>query len=308
MQDRTPKQKTDWESWVGIAARLGLAIAGLAALVVGLRSAWLSESGSAALLVGAVFIVLALVFTRDLERLFLRFRDTSVEYQRTSPAQVESLERIAISLEAAVGPVLGEPADSAAQLMSLQQEVRQIAAHVEAEAHELSALLAEERERDEQFAETRAWYLREGLVRVSDPPWPDFILVPEHSLNPSPRLAIYLRWWGDWRILCQVTTLSGASYSSVFYGSVYMSGNNFTIAYPDSFPDAQPLKSGTWEFTWTRVGRRTVDGWAAGEFLERNHVEISSEALESQQPGPLTVRRERAGPHSAAEALSDSSP
>lgn len=302
-----PKRSTDWERWVGIGARLGLALAGLAALVVGLRAAWLSESASTALLVGAIFIVLALVFTRDLERLFLRFRDTSVEYQRTSPAQVEFLERIALSLETAVGPVLGDRGDSETQLTALQQEVRQIAAHVEAEAHELSALLAEERERADQFAETRSHYLQHSLLRASDPPWPDYILIPVHSHNPAPRLAIYLRWWGDWRILCQVTTPPGTSYSRVFYGSVYMSGNNFSIDYPDSFPDARPLQAGTYEFTWNRVGRRTVDGWAAGEFLERNQVEIPTEVPEAPQPGQLTVHRERARPYSAFEPPSDGS-
>ena len=79
-----------------------LGVLGLAALVVGLRAAWRTDAATPALVVAAVLIALAILFTPDLEELSARWKEAAVTYRRTKAVaytEISEALQVALGLE-----------------------------------------------------------------------------------------------------------------------------------------------------------------------------------------------------------------
>jgi hypothetical protein len=295
-----------------LAARVALALMGIGILVVGLRAAWLTKSATAEIVVGAVFVVLAFIFTRDLEQLFLKYGGTEVGYQRTPSEQILLLRNISTWLESIVTARPAEGADAQVELERVRREVGEVAV-VAQEAAETDPWGPElMRARKDKFPETRAQYLRqqfkdgwagEGVteeewIRTSidaRPHW-SYSVTPEGARYRLPdraaHLTVTLRWWGDWRILIIVTDPTGRTTQRRLIGSVFMQGNNFVLTYPSDTAQESPLTPGTYVFRSARISAPTVEGSEPYEVVATDYVEITKAMLDGTESVNPEVRRE----------------
>src|SRR4051794_109513 len=86
-----PQKRPRWWRqipWLALLPRLALAVAGVGALVVGLRAAWIADAATPALVVAAVLLALAVIFTSDLEELSARFKEGELRYKRREHVEV----------------------------------------------------------------------------------------------------------------------------------------------------------------------------------------------------------------------------
>jgi hypothetical protein len=314
---RYPAEHEPEPGKLAFAARLLIGILGVAALVIGLRAAWVSDSATAALIVGAVLLLAALVLGTDWEELTGRFRDASVTVKRSRPPGLITMDEMADLLRTAASDetVEGEPTEELELLRARVRELSEAAAEAaEFDEAELD-YLREEHERTREFKEHRDHHSRyswEGRTLPHNrPPYPQFTL--SAAPDGKPRLTIPFRWWGDWRILCEATPPEyGGSPPPVLLDHYMSHGGSlwWYLTYPDDFRWVNTLVPGTYVFKWFRV----VVGSKRGDLVEEDEFEITTSMLDKvmasaekigdpEQRIELPVRR-RYGPNIDASGLS----
>lgn len=285
------------------AARLFVAGLGVAALVIGLRAAWLAPSATAALIVGAVLVLAALVLSTEWEELTGRFRDASVTVKRTPrPPNVITMDEIAVLLATAASDEIGEgePTEELEQLRARVRELSTAAAEAAQFDEAEVEFLMEERERSQAFHQLRDEHAQHypSATRHNRPPYPHYSLGASYFSQDMPRLTITFTWWGDWRILCEVTSPTSGSFPPLLIDHFMKHGGvpHWIATYPDDFRWARTLEPGTYVFKWSRV----VVASKPGELLEEDEVEITESMLEEiedpMKSVTLAVRR-RYGPN-----------
>jgi hypothetical protein len=290
------------QGWLARAALLLVGGLGVVALVIGLRAAWLESSAAAALIVGAVLVLAALILSTEWEELTGRFRDASVTVKRARPPNLISWDEIAVALERAASDEAteGEPTEELEQLRARVRELSAAAAEAaEFDEGELE-FLKEERERTRAFEKLRDDYAPNypSAREHNRPPYPHFSLGRGGPHDTRPRLTITFSWWGDWRILCEAKPPSWSQPVPPLLLDHFMTHGGspkWITIYPDDFRWVQTLEPGTYVFKWSRV----VVASKPGELLEEDEVEITESMLEEIKDPMKTVTlsvRRRYGP------------
>ena len=267
-------------------ARIAVAIVGVVLLVIGARAAWRSDSATAPLVLGALLIVVALVFSRDLEELSWRWRDILFTVKQHPPPGVIALGEIASQLTEIAGQ---EAADDDEESVRLRVRLAELAAKAKEAEGEAYAAWQPDR-RFTSWATYLASKIQDGQVVSSDLDWIDYLLTRSSPSQDEatriregePRFSIHFRWWGDWLIALRVTSPDGAVSTGVLYGSQYMSGNNFNADYPGEAIPGPALRPGEYVFEWCRALRATLDrGYQPAYVLRRDRVTITPEVFET---------------------------
>lgn len=285
MEDATgnPTQKRAWRPDVR-EARIVLAIVGLGSLVVGLRAAWETRTGTAAIIVGGILLVFAVVFDEELARLSWRFRDSQLDVERVPRSQAGALERMSELLVGVVTRADGGGTDPRNELEEVRREVWEIAA-------EASRLAEEER----AFEKIRDEYREMWWKPTGQEPRPlpnlsrlhvSYRLASAHE-DLAPYITFSFTWWGSWHVLCEVGTPTGGTHQATLGSFKHGGSNFFGGAYPRSFPGApQSLEPGTYEFVWARVGPRTSSGRRLkGDTVAHDALTITSQMLNELNEG-----------------------
>jgi hypothetical protein len=287
-----PKHHDAADAWL-LVVRLVIGGLGIAALLVGLRAAWKSDSPTAALIVGGILIVVALVANRELAELSARWKDAGFTYKRaTSGALYEVGDQLSELASASRSSDTEGAAE--AQLEKLRGGVEELASVVKHGADEIW------RGNPDSWAYLVTRRIREGSVELRDKrPMPDYRYNPaQEGVAHGPEIGVSLRWWGDWLIYCRVTEPGGVVTSQLCYGSLHMQGNNFSLHYPRTFERAPDyLLAGDYEFAWIRAvpTQAAIDDpqeWVEGPLLARDVVTVTSEMLDSGESRLFEVRRE----------------
>jgi hypothetical protein len=207
-------------------------------------------SGTTALIVGAVLVVLALLFHPDLEELGLSFRGGGFTYKRR---REEELLDISETLTDVSQPEEGEP-DSDVALQTLRANVQALAESIERQAVERPPRGAAAHVRDEWRSRWRGSWFEQGLeMSPTEPPEPNYFLVTDQERKYIH--VSFLGWVHDWRIRCTVISPHQQVSSRVLFGQIGMGTIQFGVSYPTDFPAAPDLVPGEYEFRWSRVGK-----------------------------------------------------
>jgi hypothetical protein len=333
MDTRTSRPRS---AWLLSLARLLIALIGLAVLAVGARNAWKSETATAPLVVGVFLIALALILGPDLAEVSGRYKEAEFRLIRrgralnlagavqTIAAEVTDvtiqgqLQELATELAkpeqlAAEGPIAGERALPAV-IRRLRDALLPESGRTEEDESPPLPDVDPDQARTLYFQEVRGRYLStwfeysEASPIQNTPPKPLYrYLASREEGDGSVRRRIYIafRWWGDWRIRCEVIAPSATSASQVIEGSIFMQGNNFSVLYPEYFPSAPPLEPGEYTFAWSRIDsgypvRQSPPG------LRRDVVVLAPELFEAEQESVVASSDERG--HGDLEVRRDETP
>lgn len=267
-------------------ARLAVALVGLVLLVIGARAAWRSDSATAPLVLGALLVVVALVFSRDLEELSWRWRDMFFLVKQHPPPGVVALGEIAVELTEMADVEIRDDSDEMARLRARLAELAVKAKDAEDEAY---ASWQPDR-RFTSWATYLASKIQDGQVITSDLDWIDYLFTRSSpSQDEATRvregetsLSITFRWWGDWVIALRITNPDGVVSTGTLYGSQYMSGNNFSAHYPSESIPGPALRPGDYGVEWRRALRTSADGDLQPAYVLRtDRLTITREVFDS---------------------------
>lgn len=247
-----PPEKRPWWSWLPLVARVSLGLAGITALLVGLRAAWRSDAATPALATAAVLLFLSAVLSPDLEELSAWFKEGGVRYRkRESDTAAGAYAKVSETLELA----LREEGDD-----SLRTVIAQI-------ARESTKAAMVEALQSQRESETRPRKLAEFLNRRASAPVDtggidlSGIRFPVKEL-PEPRASHHLTSTGDRvdlvltnppmfaSLRCDVTGPDGAI---SWARALYLTTNPQVAAFPNDFPGATAAP-GTYSVTWSKIG------------------------------------------------------
>lgn len=253
-------------AWPAILARIAICALGALVVLVGARNGWEKTSSTTVLLVvGLLLIALGVLWSPDLQEFSGRYKDAQVNWRRGRDLNfADAVRRVGGQVpDDEVRARLNQLADEIATTLPNEETPRP---HRQGfwkrvrETFEEPQQTVLEPETDAESDEARRAYferIRAGyLLGQVDATAPDVqYLFQVKALDDPPTAQIYatFRWWGDWRIRCDVRTPDGAEVEEIIIGSVYMQGNNFYVNFPEDFEGAPPLEAGEYVFTWRHV-------------------------------------------------------
>ncbi|HEY8775166.1 MAG TPA: hypothetical protein VIM33_01665 [Gaiellaceae bacterium] len=281
--DKPPVVSPPWwkraETW-SLGARLVMGSAGVAAIAVGLVAAARTHVSTTALIVGAVLIALAILFTPDLEEFGGEYGPAKITYRRSAGIDNAALlEELTNALRLA----LTEQGESKQRAL---EELTERASEATKQAYREA--LAEEQRRQEQAQQRRAGFIER--LRGAPSSVPTGTIAPTYlpssfyeqlaattaaATGATSGLAAMLAPRPSHRVtedevvltltnapaawLCAVTNPQGQQHrtSKTSFGSFFTTAS---VRYPQDFGGAPPLEPGPYGVQWKQLDLTYAEG------------------------------------------------